>query len=99
MRLEGISIITKYRGGFRGEKAGGGGVDAPSQEYDPLPTQRVPLCTILRYPFLVRNPKIVLKAVRRQYILILKGERAPKKRDFLVKIFLKRFFVGLFFKI
>ena len=29
-----------------------GGADAlSSQGFDPLPTQRVPLCTILRYPF------------------------------------------------
>ena len=33
--------------------AGGGGVDAfLSQGFDPLPTQRVPLWTIMRYPFL-----------------------------------------------
>ena len=43
--------IYKHRGGFRG-KRGGGGLDAsPLQGLDPLPTQRVPLCTILRYPF------------------------------------------------
>ena len=30
----------------------GGDSDAFPQELDLLPTQRVPLCTILRYPFL-----------------------------------------------
>ena len=34
----------------------------PPQEFDPLPTQRVPPKTILRYPFLVMDPKIFLKA-------------------------------------
>ena len=33
---------------------GGGGVDVLlSQGFDPLPAQRVPLCAILRYPYLV----------------------------------------------
>ena len=33
------------------------------------------------------NPKIVLW---RQYILVLRWERAPKKRNFLVEIFQKK---------
>ena len=54
------------------------------QEFDPLPTQRVPLCTILRYPFLVTDPKIFLKEPIYTYF---KGERAPKKRVFLSKFY------------
>ena len=34
----------------------------PPQGFDPLPTQRVPICTILRYPFLVMDLKNFLKA-------------------------------------
>ena len=34
----------------------------PPQEFDPLPTQRLPLCGILRYSFLVTHPKTFLKA-------------------------------------
>ena len=33
------------------------------QGFDHLPTQRFPLCTILRYPILVTNPKKVLRFV------------------------------------
>ena len=71
-----------------GEDVEGGGWGGRffSEGFDSLPTQTVPLCTILRYPFLVTDPKTFLKAPRRQYILILRGERAPKKRDFLFEI-------------
>ena len=44
-----------------------------------------PLCTILRYPFLVDGPITFFGPI----ILILRGERATKKRNFLVKFFLK----------
>ena len=50
-------INTPHREGF----IGGGGPPSP-QGFELLPTQRVPLCTILRYPFLMTNPKIFLKA-------------------------------------
>ena len=44
-------IFTRMRGRIWWE---GGGADAPfpRQRFDPLSTQRVPLCTILGYPFL-----------------------------------------------
>ena len=32
------------------------------QGFDPFPTQRVPLCTILKYPYFVKDPEIFLKA-------------------------------------
>ena len=55
-------------------QGGGGGRLPPPQGFDnPLPTRS----TILRYPFLVTDPKIVLKAHWGQYILILRGERGP----------------------
>ena len=38
-------ILDFHRGGFRSPSA-----------FDPLPTQRVPLCTIFRYPFLADGP-------------------------------------------
>ena len=40
----------------------GGGRTPFPQGFDPLPTQRVPLCTILRHPFLVTYPKNFIKA-------------------------------------
>ena len=69
---------------------GGGGADAPPpQGFDPRRPKGSSLCTILRYPFLVTEPKNVLKAPLAPNILILRGDRAPKKRDFLVNIFQK----------
>ena len=50
------------------------------QEFDPLPTQRVPLCTILRYPYLVTDPKHFLKAPLAPIYTYFEGERVPKKR-------------------
>ena len=47
--------------GFRGG-GGGRGVDASPQGFDPLPTQRVPLCAILRYPYLLTDHTNVLRA-------------------------------------
>ena len=69
---------------------GGGGANAPLPSgirsfADPKALPR----TILEYPFLLTEPKI------------LRGERAPKKRDFLVKIIQKvpeNAFFGLLFQ-
>ena len=74
-----IYIIT--RGGFRG---GGGFRRTPSQGFDPLPTQLFKKSTFGR-PTL----KFFQRRIRRQYLLILRGERAPKKRIFLIKTFQK----------
>ena len=57
------------------------------QGFDPLPTQRAPLCTILRSPYLAMDPKKFLKAPSMPiYANFEKGVRAEKKRV-LVKIF------------
>ena len=56
-----------------------------SQGFDRLPTQRVLFCTILRYPYLVMNPKNFLKAPWAAIYTNFEG-RAPKKRDFLSKL-------------
>ena len=55
------------------------------QGFDPLPTQRVPLCTLMLYRFLMKDPKTLLKVPSPIYTKF-EGERAPKKRNFLVKI-------------
>ena len=74
--VESISTPADIGGG------GGGRTYAfPSglQGFDPLPTQRVPLCTILRYPFLVMDPKIFLKApLEALYTNFEEGVRAEK---------------------
>ena len=59
------------------------------------------LCTILRYPFLADYPKIFLKAPWVPIYTNLRGERAPKKRNFwskLQKKAQKHAFLGLFFQ-
>ena len=48
-----------------------------------------PLCIILRYPFLVTDPKMFLKAPLRQYILILSGSARRKNAIFFGKNFQK----------
>ena len=87
--------IASTSSGFRGGGGGGGGgADAPfPRGFDPLPTQRVPPLGLFK--------KCISGRPFEQYILILRGERAPKKRDFLVKIFqkvTKNAFFGLFFQ-
>ena len=57
--------------------------------FDHLPTKRAPLCTILRYPFLMTDPKIFLNAPLAPMYTNFEGESAPKTRNFLVKIFQK----------
>ena len=59
-----------------------------------------PLCTIFQNPFLVMDPKKILKAPLAPIFINFEGERAQKKRVFLVKIFQKmptNAFFGLFF--
>ena len=58
--------------------------------FDPVPTQRVPpLVLFKKYNFGGPNLKFFERRLWRQYILILRGKRAPKKRIFLVTIFQK----------
>ena len=73
------------RGGFGG---GGGRADAfHPQGFNPLPTQMVPLCIILRYPYLVMDPKIFLKAPLAP--LYTNFEGGAEKVRFFVKYFHK----------
>ena len=68
-----------------GEGRGGWFADAPlPQGFDPLPTQRVPLCTILRYPNLVTDPKNFLKAPVYTYF---EGGARAKKTHFFGQMF------------
>ena len=78
----------------------------PLQGFDPLPTQRVPLCTILRYPFWETDPKIFLKApLAPIYTNFQGGARAQKTRFFRQNFpmrkcrqnFSKNFLFGLVF--
>ena len=64
----------------------------PPQGFDPLPNQRVPLCTISKYPFLMMDPKIFLKVPLAPICTNFEGE---------VKIFqklLKNAFLASFWK-
>ena len=77
------------RGGFR-ERGRGRGVDAlsPLQGFDPLCRPKgSPLCTILRYPFLVMDPKIFLQPP--MYTYFEGGERAEKTQFFGQNFFKK----------
>ena len=57
--------------------------DALFEGFDPLPTQRVSLCTILRYPYLVTDLKIFLKVLSAPiYTDFERGARAKKTRFF-----------------
>ena len=75
----------------------------PPPDFEPLWTQRVPLGTILRYPFLAELAlKLFQRSPWRQIITEFeRGERA-KKTQFLAKIFrksaLERFLLAFFFK-
>ena len=56
-----------------------GGTPPPPEGFDTVPTQRVPLCTILRNPFLVTGPKNVLKVpLSRIYTYFEGGARGEK---------------------
>ena len=66
------AYVFIYRGEFRAAKGG-----RPSQGFDPLLTHRVPLCTILRHPFLVTDPKNFLKAPSAPVYTNFEVERAP----------------------
>ena len=65
--------------------------------FDPLPTQRVPLCTILRYPFLVTDPKNFLRTpLAPIYFNFEWGTRAKKKALFLVTFKKNNYFLACF---
>ena len=72
----------------------------PPQGFDPLPTQSVPLCKILRYPYLVTDLKSSQKSpLAPKYTNFEVGAGAENTR-FLVKIpkSAKKRFFGLFFQ-
>ena len=68
-----------YRGGF------GEGADATLQGFYPLPTQRVTLGTILKYPFLAMGPKNFMRAPFAPVRTNLDGKRTPKNAIFWSK--------------
>ena len=78
--------IHLSRGGFRGK-----GGRTSLEEFDPLSTHRVPLCTILKYPFLAAHLAPIY--------INFKGERAPKNAIFCLKFFKNclKTFLGLKF--
>ena len=83
---------------------GGVGADAfsPSGIRPPADPKGPPFGTFYEIHFLPTDPKIFLKAPLAPIYTNFEGERAPKKRDFLVKIFQKvpkNAFFGLFFQI
>ena len=75
----GTNAVVRVSGGFRGA----GWRTLLPQEFDPLPTQKVPL--LYYFEIFIFGDGLLW----RQCILILGWERAPKKRNFLVKIFQK----------
>ena len=90
------------RRGFRGGGVGWRWAIAFPQGFDPLPTQIVPHLILFNKSIFGRATlKFFKRRPRRQYTLILMGERAPKKRDCLVKFSkkcLKTPFLDCFFK-
>ena len=84
------NIIHYYRGGFRGR--GGGISDAPppsSGIRPPADPKGPPFDTFSEIHFWPTDPKIFLKSPLAPIYTNFEGERAPKKRDFFVKIFQK----------
>ena len=76
------------RGGFRGRF--GGPADAPpSGIRPPADPKGPPFDTFSEIHFWPTDPKIFLKAPLAPIYTNFEGERAPKKRDFFVKIFQK----------
>ena len=80
-------------------------IDAPPpplRDSTPCRPKGSPLCIIFQNPFLVVDSKNFLKAPMALIYTNFEGERAPKKRDVLVKIFEKvpkNAFLACFFKI
>ena len=84
-----------HRGGFRVE--GGGGADAfPPGIRPPAYPKAPPFGTFQEIHFLPTDPKIFLNASLAPMYTNFEGERAPKKPNFLVKIFQKVFKNGFF---
>ena len=73
-----VKIYERYRSGF---KEGGGERFFPLQEFEPLPTQRAPLCTTLRHPFLVTDPKNFFKALLAPIYTNFKGRGGGRRKN------------------
>ena len=89
-----------FRGGFGGWGGGGGGGEGVDtlfslQEFDPLPTQRVPPLVLFKKS-IFGDGRLCKKALWRQYILTLRGSSRQKNAIFLSKI--SGFFFTCFFK-
>ena len=83
-----FQISMDIKNGFGGRRGGGGFLLL--QGFDPLPTQRVfPSSYFETSIFWLTDPKVFLKAPLAPKYINFEGERAPKKRNFLVKIFQK----------
>ena len=83
-----IGDIAENRGGFRGGGAGGR-TPPPSGIRPPADPKGPPFDTFSEIHFWPTDPKIFLKAPSAPIYTNFEGERAPKKRDFFVKIFQK----------
>ena len=60
---------------------GGGGCSSPFRDSTPCRPKMSPFCTILRYPYLVTDPKIFLKSpLAPIYTNFEGGVRAKKKK-------------------
>ena len=96
-----LKALPRSSSGFGGG-SDGAVADPSPQGFDPLPTQRVPLCTILRYPYLVTDPKIFLKAPWAPIYTKFEGGARAEKTQFLAKFFQecpKTLFWPVFWKI
>ena len=84
--LEVEIVIISIRGGFRG--GGGDWGNAPSPLYKdstPCRSKGFPFCTILRYPFLVTDHQIFLKAPLAPIYTNFEGGARAEKLDFWTK--------------
>ena len=80
--------MLRRRGGFRGWGGGGGGGGrlSPLRDSTPCRPKGPPFDTFSDIYFWPTDPKIFLKEPLAQIYTNFEGERAPKKRDFFVKI-------------
>ena len=82
-----LIMTFKARGGFRG--GGGRTPPPPSGIRPPADPKGPPFDTFSEIHFWPTDPKIFLKAPLAPIYTNFEGERAPKKRDFFVKIIQK----------
>ena len=73
---------AKFGSGLNSGADLGGAYVFSLQGLDHLPTQRVSLCTILRYPYLLTDPKIFLKAPLAPLYTNCEGEARAENTQF-----------------